>query len=550
MGLRILKERDGQNRPTFYGRYTDRDGKSVTENLEVKIAGKPPASLLDQGDPEFERSRGRALNELKKRKKEAVSKRVGKSDAVRTFKRSTAKELKQTSIDGLPDVLSEITPKLESPVWGKWRRKVVMDFVGWARREKIRYALDVTPADAKKYLLLQYQPDKEGYQKTVATVRKIKTILGRVFATALEEGAANPFKHDDVSIERAEGDTEHNRKPLTEEEIMRLLEEAKKDRMVYDLIVCGLCTGARRGDVARLTWKSVKLPKNVIEITTHKTGSEISVPILPRLREVIEARLPEKTAKELYVFPEAQRLIDTKPAQLSYRIKRIFALALSDGIEDAKPATETPERVNLSDVLPSVEAAIEQATFTESKRQKMIDLVRRYAQGETYRVMQRATGISRGGISDLLHLAEKASGHCFIIDKRPTFSIKRAIIDTTRESRKHGTRAASIYDFHALRTSFITTAIIGGIPVEIVKAITGHKLTETVIEHYLKPKGSIYHERFMKAMPESLTGRNPETRALPAASEDRLEEIAATLNSLTAEDRAKLETMTNRKAVK
>lgn len=549
MGLRILKGRDGQPRPTFYGRFTDRDGKVIEENLQVKICGKIPSSLLDEGDPEFERSRGKALNELKKRKEGAGIKRVVKSDAVRTFKRSTAKELKQTSIDDLPEVLTKITPEKQSPVWGQWRQKVVNDFVTWARREKIRNVLDVTPEDAKKYLLLRYQPDKEGYQKTVASVRKIKNILGRVFATALEEGASNPFRHDDASIERAEGDTAHTRKPLTEEEVGRLLEEAKKDRMVYDLIVCGLCTGARRGDVARLKYKSVDLRNNVIEITTHKTGAEISVPILPRLREVIETRLAEKSKKELYVFPEARRIIDSKPAQLSYRIKRIFALALSDGIEDAKPATETPERVNLADVLPSVETAIEKSAFTESKRQKMIDLVKRYAQGETYRVMQRATGISRGGISDLLHLAEKTSGHCFIIDKRPTFSIKRAIIDMTRESREHGTRAASIYDFHALRTSFITTAITGGIPVEIVKAITGHKLTETIIEHYLKPKGSVYHEKFMAAMPASLTGRNPEVKALPSATGDRLAEIAATLKELSKE-KAQLQKLLNTKGLK
>lgn len=547
MGLRILKGRDGQPRPTFYGRFTDRDGKVCEENLQVKICGKPPSSLLDEGDPEFERSRGKALNELKKRKGEAVSNRVGKSDAVRAFKRSTSKELKQTSIEGLPEVLASITKKTQSPVWGKWRKKVVGEFVAWAGREKIRNVLDVSPADAKKYLLLKYQPDKEGYQKTVASVRKIKNILGRVFASALEEGAANPFRHDDTSIERAEGDTAHTRKPLTEEEVGRLLEEAKKDRMVYDLIVCGLCTGARRGDVARLKYKSVDLRNNVIEITTHKTGARVSIPILPRLREVIEARLAEKSKKELYVFPEARRIIDGKPAQLSYRIKRIFALALSDGIEDAKPATETPERVTLADVLPSVEAAIEKAAFTESKRQKMIDLVKRYAQGETYRVMQRATGISRGGISDLLHLAEKASGHYFIIDKRPTFSIKRAIIDMTRESREHGTRAASIYDFHALRTSFITTAITGGIPVEIVKAITGHKLTETIIEHYLKPKGSVYHEKFMAAMPAALTGRNPETLALPAASGDRLQMITDALGGLSESEKEQLQKLLNQK---
>ena len=546
MGLRIMKGRDGQTRPTFYGRFTDRDGKLVEENLHVEICGKIPSSLLDEGDTEFERSRGKALNELQKRKKKALSNRVVKSDAVREFKRSTGEELKQTGIEALPEKLEGIKPDRGNPVWWKWRQKVVGDFVAWARREKIRHVLDVTPAAAKKYLLLQYQPDKEGYQKTVVTVRKIKTVLGRVFATALEEGASNPFRHDDVSIERAEGDTSHNRKPLTEEEVGRLLKAAKADPLVYDLIVCGLCTGARRGDVARLQWESVDLRKGTIEMTTQKTKKKVSIPILPRLREVFEARLAEKPKKEQHVFPEAQRIIDSKPAQLSYRIKRVFAIALSNGIEDAKLVKEdAPERVNLADVLPSVEKAIESSSYTESKRQKMIDLVRRYAQGETYRVIQRATSISRGGISALLHLAEKVSGQCFIIDKRPSFSVKRAIVDMTRESREHGSRAASVYDFHALRTSFITTAITGKIPVEIVKLITGHKLVDTIIEHYLKPKGIVYHELFMAAMPAALT-ETAQQKQIGAPTEGKKESRMAELHkTLSDDDRKELRQILN-----
>jgi integrase len=545
-----MKGRDGQTRPTFYGRYTDRDGKLVEENLEVKICGRAPSSLSDEGDAEFERSRGKALNELKKRKESASVKRVVKSDAVRTFKRSTAKELKQTSVDDLPAILTAITPKSQSPGWGQWRRKVVGDFVAWARREKIRYVMDVTPSDVKKYLLLQYQPDKKGYQKTVVTVRKIKTVLGRVFSTALDEGASNPFKHDDTRVERAEGDTSHNRKPLTEDEVERLLEAAKKDRLVYDLIVCGLCTGARRGDVARLKWKSVDLRKEVIEMTTQKTGAEVTIPILPRLREVLEARLAEKRAKEKYVFPEARSIIDSKPARLSYRIKRVFAIALSNGIEDAQQVKEdAPERENLATVLTEVLETIQGDKMTDKKRNHMTDVLTLYADGKSYREIQQNMKISRASISELLHLAEEISGRHFIVDKRPSFSVKRAIVDMTRESREHGTRAASVYDFHALRTSFITTAITGGMHVEIVKKITGHKLTDTIIDHYLKPKGIVYHELFMAAMPASLTAPTQQ-RQIEAPTEGKKESrITELLKTMSAEERKELQQILNQNAV-
>jgi len=67
-------------------------------------------------------------------------------------------------------------------------------------------------------------------------------------------------------------------------------------------------------------------------------------------------------------------------------------------------------------------------------------------------------------------------------------------------------RAASTYDFHALRTTFVTLAINGGVSLDKVRALTGHKTVELVLRHYFKPKASELAAELVRALPGVLTG--------------------------------------------
>src|SRR4051794_29169067 len=55
MPVELKKQRDGSLRPTWYGRY-EVNGRKQYLNLDVKVAGNPPASLSlrDEGDAAFE----------------------------------------------------------------------------------------------------------------------------------------------------------------------------------------------------------------------------------------------------------------------------------------------------------------------------------------------------------------------------------------------------------------------------------------------------------------------------------------------------------------
>lgn len=67
----------------------------------------------------------------------------------------------------------------------------------------------------------------------------------------------------------------------------------------------------------------------------------------------------------------------------------------------------------------------------------------------------------------------------FTDDENPETSI--------RISRPERGRKASLPGFHSSKTTWITLALMGGIPIEIVKRITGNQSVEIVLKYYFHP---------------------------------------------------------------
>jgi integrase len=53
--------------------------------------------------------------------------------------------------------------------------------------------------------------------------------------------------------------------------------------------------------------------------------------------------------------------------------------------------------------------------------------------------------------------------------------------------RVKGRRLASVADFHSLRTTWITMALSAGVPIELVRRVTGHAGVDVVLKHYFQP---------------------------------------------------------------
>jgi integrase len=173
--------------------------------------------------------------------------------------------------------------------------------------------------------------------------------------------------------------------------------------------------------------------------------------------------------------------------------------------------------------------------MTETKRAKMLDLLQRHAAGQSYRDMQKDWRISRGSISGLLHEAEQVAGVRFLPETNGT-GINAAIREVTRTRRAVGLKSASRYDFHALRTTFVTLALNAGISVEKLKALTGHSLVETVMRHYYKPRGTDSRAELEAALPDVLTGNGATPKQIGAG----VAGLARQLQALSKTDRAAL----------
>lgn len=537
MGLELRRGRDGQLLPHWYGRIIT-DGRASVVNLSVPMAGTPPPNLRETGDETFEASRAKAQVQFDKELTKARRKGRDTDLVARIIEIKTGRKWKSTKLEALPDLIrNEPHRRSRSQQHEAWKVKTVQNFVDWARGRGLRMALDVTPELAEEYIATFYEPDDKERIRTAESVRKVKAIVGNVLSRALPEGIENPFKR--VTVETPDGDKVFNREPLNAVEIERLLEAAADDRTACDLIVTGLSTGLRRGDACRLSWKSVDLKSGVLKLTTSKTRAELYLPIMPRLRTVLEGRLAEREENAEYVFPEAEQQLRTNPSGVSWRIKRAFALAFVKP-SDAKKA-DAPVLVSLSEVLPKVIKAVQAANMSVAKREKMVDLLNRYASGQSYRMIQQERCISRGGISVLLHEAEDLADVRFLPDAQAP-GINAAIRDVTRAKREVGLKAASKYDFHGLRTTFVTLALNAGIGVDKLKALTGHNTVEVVLKHYFKPRGTEVAGELEAALPEVLTGRTQAEAkaALPVAKNDPVAELAAKIGALSKDQRKAL----------
>ena len=182
-----------------------------------------------------------------------------------------------------------------------------------------QFVHEITRAQASEFIETMRQ------QFAYSTVKRIKGLLASAFADALPPCARNHFAL--MKLRRDKNEEVVHRRPLSETELERLLAEAKKDPLLYSLTVTAVCTGLRLGDVCNLRWDSVSLSEGVINVITRKTGAEVTVPILPLFRTVLESALAEKADNE-FVFPDAARPYAKKPSTLIRKIKELFARAL------------------------------------------------------------------------------------------------------------------------------------------------------------------------------------------------------------------------------
>jgi integrase len=504
--LMLKTQRDGTLRAEWYGVFKD-DGERKVVNLDVQWKGTPPASgrVGDKGDDAFELSRKKAEEALKSFQDDAKRKGRAENLTEKLIESKTGRAVRYVQLDELPErwrTLARGSKPTDKHLTKEERR--LQDFVGFvkARNPGAVHLYQVTEDDVTAYA--------EDRRKTLAshTAKESVLLANRALARFLPVGASNPFSVF-VSGRATGGKGTIHRRPFTPDELRALLDAARDDTFMFPLVVCASMTGMRRGDVCGLRWESVDLSAGMIAVKTSKTDRAVEIPIFPMLRDVLNA-LGGKSKG--YVFPEAAKMLKDNPDGLTWRFKKLVVKALS--------GDESPP---LPDMIPA--AAIEDETIdairknvTEcERRDRMTKIFKRYAAGESVRQIEKAVGCARATVSADLHTMQEWTGKTFMRTAGTRPDVKSAMARLTTVDRKQGARAASVLDWHALRTTWITLALGAGVPIELVKRVTGHAQVDIVLGHYFKPDREQFRAALSGALPDVLTGEK--TKRISTADE-------------------------------
>lgn len=67
-------------------------------------------------------------------------------------------------------------------------------------------------------------------------------------------------------------------------------------------------------------------------------------------------------------------------------------------------------------------------------------------------------------------------------------------------------KTASVRDFHSLRVTWVTLALSAGVPMEIVRRVTGHRTADVVVKHYFQPGKAEFRQALESKLPALMGG--------------------------------------------
>jgi integrase len=120
-----------------------------------------------------------------------------------------------------------------------------------------------------------------------------------MFAQARRDGLIDVNEAERVTLLKRRNDR-FERRAFTLEELKRIL-EASGDEW-RGMILFGLYTGQRLGDIAGLTWSNIDLQRSELRLVTGKTGRQQIIPLAKPLLSFVEA-LPAGDTPDAPLFP-------------------------------------------------------------------------------------------------------------------------------------------------------------------------------------------------------------------------------------------------------
>lgn len=352
MPLELKRQKDGiRIRPYFYGRF-EVDGKNCCVKL-CPIEGKPhpSLSLTEAGNAKFEKARKKALGILAVKTAEAREKRDAQHWVKRLHELQTGEAMKGFAVADLVQAWERMPKKKTGE---ELHPRYVTDYKATLRRfiefmqEKhpaMKDAAQVTRAAAGEFMAAEETRGEDGRKVSAKARNDSLKRLRAVFRSLLNEDCVtrNPF--DGIPLHT---ENHVHRRPLTPEEIAKVLKAVEDDDFTRPLFVCALSTAMRRGDCCCLKWADVHLDgkdaaagpvPNHITVRTSKTGETVTAPVDERLKAELLRAKAKADGKSPFVWPKQAAMQAENQQGVTYRIQQAFDRAgLGDEARHAERA--------------------------------------------------------------------------------------------------------------------------------------------------------------------------------------------------------------------
>ena len=198
-----------------------------------------------------------------------------------------------------------------------------------------RAKIDVAHVTAKD--LLGFRDDLAKRLATGSVNLSLKILRG-AFAQAKRDGLLDVNEAERVSLLKRNDRFE--RRPFTLEELKRILEAANDEWR--GMIMFGVYTGQRLGDIAGLCWSNVDLQRAELRLVTEKTGRRQLLPLAAPLLRFIET-LPAGDDPDAPLFPAAHAVLQRNKTA-GMLSNQFYGILVAAGMAPKKSHKADPEK--------------------------------------------------------------------------------------------------------------------------------------------------------------------------------------------------------------
>ncbi|MBR3584009.1 MAG: hypothetical protein IKO01_11265 [Kiritimatiellae bacterium] len=295
---------------------------------------------------------------------------------------------------------------------------------------------------------------------------------------------------------------------------------ADTDPELRPVLVAAACTALRRGDVCRLRWDAVDLAEGFVTVKTAKTGETVEIPIFPPFRAVLEDAAAMRKKGVPYVWPKIALAYARNPYGLNWRLGKVLAAAgFAKPEREAKASPhenagkyEAPEDAEAAAAM--LEDGMEREGWTAKRKDKARRILALHFEGKNGVEIAAEIGTGKGAVSDYLHAMETA-GRMALVSEPKRDTPARATLAEIGDGEQRKLRG-SLCGWHSFRTTFCTLALANGVPMDILRKITGHRTAEIVLKHYDRRGRDAMRRAIGNAMPKAIAG----AVAAPAVAPD------------------------------